>query len=265
MAATSIGEDTPLLASSRKARSTETRCTCFTITVVVMLSGIPVVLMVMAKNINNNRLHRTSFEGNQVNKSRNNQSSFVFPENFIWGAATSAYQIEGGASVGGRGISIWDKFCLESPDNCNGDTGNITDDHFHHWQEDIDLMHSLGLKAYRFSISWSRILPTGIAEGNESGDYRYSETKGINYDGVQFYNRIINSLIAKGIEPFITLYHWDLPQSLQDKYKGWEGEQIIEDFAKVKDFYSIQQVHRHNLTFFVHSMPEYASSSLVTE
>ncbi|KAL3800807.1 hypothetical protein HJC23_001644 [Cyclotella cryptica] len=93
-------------------------------------------------------------------------------------------------------------------------------------------MQTLGLKAYRFSISWSRILPTGTAEGTESGDHRYSKTKGINYDGVQFYNNIIDALIAKGIEPFVTLYHWDLPQALQDRYGGWENEQVIDDFAK---------------------------------
>ena len=161
-----------------------------------------------------------------------NQTSVWFPDNFIWGAATAAYQIEGGVSEGGRGPSIWDTFCMESPDHCNGDTGNVAADHFHLWQQDIDLMHSLGLKAYRFSISWSRILPTGTAEGIESGDHRFSSTKGINYDGVQFYNNIIDALIEKGIQPFVTIYHWDLPQALQDKYSGWESRQIIEDFAK---------------------------------
>ena len=222
MASSTISEQTPLLLKRKKVKLTEKRRrTCFVISFCVLL--VAVVL-----------LSTKSCSTPQENESPQllvDQVLSAFPDDFIWGAATSAYQIEGGATDGGRGPSIWDSWCLQSINNCNGDTGNTTDDHFHLWQEDIELMQRLGLKAYRFSISWSRILPTGKAEGTESGDHRYSKTEGINYEGIQFYNNIIDRLIAKGIEPFITLYHWDLPQSLQDDYGGWENEKIIKDFA----------------------------------
>jgi len=227
-----IGEDTPLLSRRNAGAFRENHKYKYFGGAVFVILAINALLVTINKH--DIKMSATIEPKNVQNTSHNNRSTSVFPTNFLWGAATSAYQIEGGASEGGRGPSIWDTWCLESSDNCNGETGNITDDHFHHWQEDIELMHSLGLKAYRFSISWSRILPTGVAEGTESGDHRYSKTKGINYDGVEFYNRIIDSLISKGIEPFITLYHWDLPQSLQDAYGGWEDEQIIEDFARVR-------------------------------
>jgi hypothetical protein len=229
MAATSVGERTPLLSNSKTgaAKETNTRMHC--------VIAAAVMMFVSATLLSKNKSTKSSIaEIGQANDLFDKHSTSIFPDDFIWGAATSAYQIEGGASSGGRGPSIWDTWCAQSPANCNGENGNVTDDHFHHWQEDIELMHSLGLKAYRFSISWSRILPNGKAEGTESGDHRYSKTKGINYDGVQFYNQIIDTLISKGIEPFITLYHWDLPQALQDEYGGWENEQIIEDFAKVR-------------------------------
>ncbi|KAL3796202.1 hypothetical protein ACHAWO_010482 [Cyclotella atomus] len=214
-------ESTPLLLSSTAGETHNYKR--FGIAASVMLSGVALLL-----TSNNNAPSST------VNKAKQQsiKQSSSFPDNFIWGAATSAYQIEGGSSAGGRGPSIWDVWCKQSPNNCNSENANVTDDHFHHWQEDIELMHNMGLKAYRFSISWSRILPTGKAEGTESGDHRYSMTKGINYEGVEFYNRIIDALIAKGIEPFVTFYHWDLPQDLQDEYGGWESTQVIEDFAK---------------------------------
>lgn len=175
--------------------------------------------------INHQLLHSSSVDDQSKNS--------VFPTSFLWGAATSAYQIEGGANDGGRGPSIWDTWCTQSRDNCNGESGDVADDHFHKWQEDVYLMEQMRLKAYRFSISWSRILPNGTAAvGDESGDARYSKTKGINYDGILYYNNLIDSLLESGIEPFITLYHWDLPQSLQDRYGGWEDRSIIEDFAR---------------------------------
>ena len=224
---TNTGERTPLLLSSNAGTFTETnKCKYFGTIAGVMLVLLGLLLIRDDPSPAPNSIKHIAATSNST-------SSSVFPPEFLWGAATSSYQIEGGASDGGRGPSIWDVWCLESSENCNGDTANITDDHFHHWQEDIELMKSLGLKAYRFSISWSRILPSGTAEGTESGDHRYSKTKGINYEGIQFYNRIIDALIAKGIEPFVTLYHWDLPQHLQYKYGGWENEQIIKDFAKV--------------------------------
>lgn len=162
--------------------------------------------------------------------------STPFPADFLWGAATSSYQIEGGTTAGGRGQSIWDVWCVQSMENCNGDTGDVTDDHYHRWKEDVDLMKSLGLKAYRFSISWSRILPNGTAHyGDEDAADAVKENgtfiDGINQEGLQFYDNIVDYLIESGIEPFITLYHWDLPQALQDRYGGWADRSIIEDFG----------------------------------
>ncbi|KAL7534164.1 hypothetical protein ACHAXR_005683, partial [Thalassiosira sp. AJA248-18] len=161
-------------------------------------------------------------------------TSSVFPPGFLWGAATSAYQVEGGSTAGGRGPSIWDTWCQASKTNCNGDTGDVTDDHYHLWKEDIELMRSLGLKAYRFSISWSRILPNGTADydGDNAADHSNStQIKGINYEGIEFYNHIVDMLLEYDIEPFITLYHWDLPQALEDRYGGWANRSIIEDFS----------------------------------
>lgn len=164
------------------------------------------------------------------------KSASSFQPDFLWGAATSAYQIEGGSSAGGRGPSIWDTWCDQSPDNCNGDTGDVCDDHYHLWKEDIELMKTLGLKAYRFSISWSRILPNGTADyadGKAANAVKINVTsiKGINQEGIDFYNGIIDALIENNIEPFITLYHWDLPQALEERYGGWVDRSIIEDFA----------------------------------
>ncbi|KAL7447077.1 hypothetical protein ACHAXM_011092 [Skeletonema potamos] len=152
-----------------------------------------------------------------------------FPSDFVWGAATSSFQIEGAASEGGRGASIWDTFCKESEEHCNGDTGDVTDDHYHRWRQDVQLMKSLGLKAYRFSISWSRILPMGVVDFKTGDDD--TNIQGVNYEGVQFYNKLINELLESNIVPFVTLYHWDLPQNLQDRYRGWEDLKIIDDFA----------------------------------
>ena len=158
----------------------------------------------------------------------------VFPTNFLWGAATSAYQIEGGFADGGRGLSIWDTWCVESNDHCHGDTGDVADDHYHRWRDDVELMKNLRLKAYRFSISWSRILPNGTVDYGDDLVRRLggnAKIKGINYEGIRFYNNMIDALLDANIEPFVTLYHWDLPQALQDKYDGWVNRSIIEDFG----------------------------------
>ena len=153
----------------------------------------------------------------------------VFPSDFLWGAATSSFQIEGAVAEGGRGPSIWDIFCRDSDLNCNGDLGTVTDDHYHRWREDVQLMKEIGLKAYRFSISWSRVLPSGKV------DFKHADNdtniEGVNYEGVEFYSKLIDELISSNIVPVITLYHWDLPQGLQDEYGGWEHRKIIDDFA----------------------------------
>jgi len=127
-------------------------------------------------------------------------------QRFLWGAATAAYQIEGAAFEDGRGESIWDRFCRTPGKVANGDTGDVACDHYHRYPEDVAMMRDLGLDAYRFSIAWPRLFPTG------SGP--------LNPKGVAFYDRLVDELLKAGIEPFATLYHWDLPQALEDA-GGW--------------------------------------------
>lgn len=139
-----------------------------------------------------------------------------FPAGFIWGAATASYQIEGGWNEDGRGESIWDTFSRTPGNTLNGDTGDVAADHYHRWQEDVALMQSLELNAYRFSIAWPRILPDGEGAVNEAG--------------LDFYDRLVDALLAAGIQPFVTLYHWDLPQALQDR-GGWGNRSVIDWFS----------------------------------
>eukprot|EP00418_Pyrodinium_bahamense_P013713 CAMPEP_0179117348 /NCGR_PEP_ID=MMETSP0796-20121207/55111_1 /TAXON_ID=73915 /ORGANISM="Pyrodinium bahamense, Strain pbaha01" /LENGTH=488 /DNA_ID=CAMNT_0020815711 /DNA_START=21 /DNA_END=1488 /DNA_ORIENTATION=- len=142
--------------------------------------------------------------------------SLVFPPGFTWGAATASYQIEGGATEGGRTPCIWDTFSAKPGNVLNGDTGAVACDHYHRWREDVRIMKSLGLPAYRFSLSWPRILPKGRGAPNP--------------EALAFYNGLINELRAAGIEPLVTLYHWDLPQCLEEEYGGWLGRQVVRDF-----------------------------------
>lgn len=142
-----------------------------------------------------------------------------FPADFIWGTATSSFQIEGATREGGRSDSIWDTFCKVPGAVVNGETGDVACDHYHRYKDDIELLSKLGVDAYRFSCAWSRIIPTGTGAANQAG--------------LDFYNRLIDELLAKGIEPWLTLYHWDLPQVLQDK-GGWTNRDIVkwfEDYA----------------------------------
>jgi beta-glucosidase len=141
----------------------------------------------------------------------------TFPAGFVWGAATASYQIEGAAAEDGRGVSIWDTFS-RSPGNVrNGDTGDTASDHYHRWREDVALMRELGLKGYRFSIAWPRVQPSGRGAPNERG--------------LDFYRRLVDGLLAADVEPFVTLYHWDLPQALQDE-GGWPRRETAERFAE---------------------------------
>lgn len=140
------------------------------------------------------------------------------PKHFKFGAATSAYQIEGAALEHGRGPSIWDTFLADKSRPHSGDTGEVACDHYHRFREDIAIMKELGLDAYRFSISWSRIFPNGTGE--------------INREGLQFYNDLVDELIANGIEPYVTLYHWDLPLKLQEKWGGWLSRSTLHAFAR---------------------------------
>ncbi|MBA3049684.1 family 1 glycosylhydrolase, partial [Brevundimonas sp.] len=145
-----------------------------------------------------------------------NTGNYRFPEGFLWGAATAAYQIEGSSMADGAGVSIWDRFSHTPGMMLNGDTGDVACDHYNRWREDIDLMTRLNLQAYRFSVSWSRVMPEGRGR--------------INDKGLAFYDRLVDGLLEKGIEPLCTLYHWDLPAALDDR-GGWLNPDIADWFA----------------------------------
>ncbi len=145
------------------------------------------------------------------------QTPITFPQGFTWGVATSSYQIEGAVNEDGRGVSIWDTFSHTPGKTYQGHHADIAADHYHRWREDLDLMVSLGLKAYRFSIAWPRIQPDGVGPANPAG--------------LDFYDRLVDALLEKGIEPFPTLYHWDLPQALQDK-GGWPNRETAVHFGE---------------------------------
>ncbi|KAJ9139722.1 hypothetical protein P3X46_030430 [Hevea brasiliensis] len=146
-----------------------------------------------------------------------NRSSF--PAGFLFGTASSAYQYEGAANEGGREPSIWDTYTHRYPERIkDGSNGDVAIDSYHRYKEDVGIMKEMGLDAYRFSISWPRILPKGKLKG------------GVNREGIKYYNNLIDELLAKGIQPFITLFHWDLPQALQDEYGGFLSSKIVDDF-----------------------------------
>ena len=140
----------------------------------------------------------------------------TFPQEFVWGCATAAYQIEGAWDEDGKGESIWDRFCHTTDKVRDGDTGDVACDHYHRYREDVALMKELGLHSYRFSISWPRIFPEGKGPVNQAG--------------LDFYSRLVDELLEAGITPFPTLYHWDLPQSLQDE-GGWANRETAQHFA----------------------------------
>jgi beta-glucosidase len=154
---------------------------------------------------------------------RSHMMRCVFPQGFVWGTATSAYQIEGATSEDGRGESIWDRFSRTPSATKDGMTGDVACDHYHRYREDVALMQSLGLGAYRFSAAWPRILPLGRGA--------------VNARGLDFYSRLVDCLLEHGIEPFVTLYHWDLPQRLQDE-GGWTNRTTVDAFAEYADLVS---------------------------
>lgn len=140
----------------------------------------------------------------------------AFQDNFLWGSASAAYQIEGGASLDGKGPSIWDTYSRIPGNTFKNTTGEVAIDFYHKFEEDIELMKEMGLNAYRFSVSWPRVMADG---------------RTVNPKGVEFYHKVIDKLIEAGVEPILTVYHWDLPQALQDEYAGWESREIIKDFT----------------------------------
>jgi beta-glucosidase len=145
------------------------------------------------------------------------RSAVSFPEGFLFGTATSAYQIEGSADADGRGVSIWDTFSHAAGNTCHGDTGDVASGHFLRMNDDLDLMARLGLGAYRFSVSWARVQPAGKGPASPAG--------------LDFYRRLVDGLRARGILPVLTLYHWDLPQPLED-VGGWPQRDTASRFAE---------------------------------
>jgi beta-glucosidase len=185
----------------------------------------------------------TSTASGQADGAPNRRASASFPSGFLWGTATSSYQIEGAVNEDGRGPSIWDRFAHlpgTIADRSNGDTAT---DHYRLYKEDVRLMKALGAQAYRFSIAWPRVFPEGAGAPN--------------LGGLDFYNRLLDELLANGIEPFATLYHWDLPQALQDRFGGWTSRDTSRAFAdyaayvaarlsdRVKHFFTINECSRH--------------------
>ncbi len=152
-------------------------------------------------------------EKNAATQTGNDRS---FPNDFFWGTATSSYQIEGAWNEDGKGPSIWDTYAHTPGKMKNNDTGDVANDHYHRYKEDVQLMKSIGQNAYRFSIAWPRVFPSGVGQPNAKG--------------LDFYNRLVDELVGAGIAPFATLYHWDLPQALQDK-GGWQNRDTAKAFA----------------------------------
>ncbi|CAN7081398.1 unnamed protein product, partial [Brassica oleracea var. botrytis] len=147
----------------------------------------------------------------------NTQENFSFPKDFLFGTASSAYQYEGAYLTDGKTLSNWDVFTSIPGKIADGTHGKVAVDHYHRYPEDLDLMHDLGVNSYRFSLSWARILPKG-----RLGD--------VNMEGIDHYNRMINAILKRGMEPFVTLTHYDIPQELELRYKSWLSPQIREDF-----------------------------------
>jgi beta-glucosidase len=156
--------------------------------------------------------------GTEEKKLSQGDHSRKFPQNFVWGTATAAYQVEGAVNEDGRGVSIWDTYSKIPGNIKNNDNGDVACDMYHRYKEDVQLMKSIHSNAYRFSISWPRVFPDGTGTPNPKG--------------LDFYDKLIDELLANGITPYATLYHWDLPQILQDKYGGWQSKETSKAFAE---------------------------------
>ncbi|MCL7044798.1 hypothetical protein MKW94_030751 [Papaver nudicaule] len=148
-----------------------------------------------------------------------------FPHEFGIGFSTSAYQVEGAAHEDGRGLSIWDTFCSIPGKIVGGGTGDVAADVYHRYKEDVQILKELGTNLYRFSISWPRLFPKGSTRHGQ-----------VNPKGVEYYNNLINELIQNGIEPMVTIFHWDVPQVLEDEYGGFRSKQILDDYSEFADY-----------------------------
>ena len=167
------------------------------------------------------------------------RSGWGFPDGFRWGTATSSYQVEGAAQEDGRGPSIWDTFAQQPGRIRDGSTGRVSVDHYHRYKEDVALMKWIGAQTYRFSIAWPRVFPEGRGKANPKG--------------LDFYDRLVDELLAAGIEPFATLYHWDLPQALQDR-GGWESRDTAEAFGDYASYVASKLTDRVRQIFTINEM-----------
>ena len=144
--------------------------------------------------------------------------NLTFPKDFLWGSATAALQVEGATDVDGRGPSVWDEFCAQNPSKIfQAATPDKACEHYYHWEEDVEWMSKLGHSSYRFSISWPRLFPQGKGA--------------LNQQGLDFYSRLIDRLLQRGIEPNVTLYHWDIPLALAER-GGWENSETVSAFLE---------------------------------
>src|SRR6185295_10629570 len=163
-----------------------------------------------------------------------------FPRDFVWGTATSAFQIEGAARSDGKGPSIWDEFCRVPGAIADGSNGDVACDHYHRFESDLDLLADLGVTAYRFSISWPRVQPLGFGP--------------VNAEGLGFYERLVDGLLARNIQPYATLYHWNLPAELQRRDGGWLSRDTAQHFA---DYAAVvaQRIGDRVVSFATHNEP----------
>ncbi|KAL2630528.1 hypothetical protein R1flu_015214 [Riccia fluitans] len=180
-------------------------------------------------------IHQADFSSSQEMLERRR---FDFPKNFVFGTATSSFQVEGASREGGRGLTIWDHFTMTPGKILDNSTAEVAADQYHRYKEDIELMKELNMDAYRFSIAWSRIIPDG-------------SRRTVNMEGIAYYNRLIDALIEKGITPYVTLYHWDLPLTLHESLGGWTNREIVKHFAYYAEvcFASFGDRVKHWITF----------------
>jgi beta-glucosidase len=168
-----------------------------------------------------------------------------FPTGFIWGTATSAYQVEGAVNEDGRGRSIWDTFSHAPGNIADRSNADRANDHYHRYKEDVALIRGIGVKAYRFSIAWPRVFPEGTGSPNPKG--------------LDFYDRLLDELLANGIESFVTLYHWDLPQSLQDRFGGWQSTETARAFANYAGYVAERLTDRVKTIFTVNEVGRFVN------
>jgi beta-glucosidase len=195
-----------------------------------------------ALGISTNFAEASQADSRKENRLPNRSLSSGFPSDFLWGTATSAYQIEGAVHEDGRGPSIWDRYAHTPGKIADHSNADFASDSYHRYKEDVQLVKALGGKAYRFSIAWPRVFPEGAGTPNPKG--------------LDFYNRLLDELLANGVEPFATMYHWDLPQALQDRFGGWKSRDTSTAFAdyagyvaerlsdRVKHFFTINECSR---------------------